>query len=145
MIYQCVGEWRLACNVCGRWCIGDAVDRIELNGACSAGESCLADNAECFAGRCLCRPGFFAVDNDCGLSQTFSGLFLCTFWGFFHASSFKPLGSSFHKFGISYFKHLSPCPVETLGICISFLVLVLCLCIQKFYIHMHTIGKNIKL
>ena len=42
------------------------VDRIALNGACSAGESCLSDNAECLQGRCQCRPGFFSVNHDCG-------------------------------------------------------------------------------
>ena len=43
-----------------------SVARIRLNGACSAGESCLSDNAECLRGRCQCRPGFFDVAGDCG-------------------------------------------------------------------------------
>jgi len=42
------------------------VSRISLGGACSAGESCLADNAECLGGRCQCRPGFYSVAGDCG-------------------------------------------------------------------------------
>ena len=42
------------------------VARISLNGACSAGESCLADNAECLGGICQCRPGFYSVAGDCG-------------------------------------------------------------------------------
>jgi len=72
---RCVSTWtdHATCGICinkphVRGCVCITVARIALNGACSAGELCLSDNAACLRGRCQCRPGFFSIATDCGIA-----------------------------------------------------------------------------